>query len=410
MKILVVTNSCSEKKYKSVCEMRNKTVLDPQQKFFRLLIDGLGKIKNCEVEVLSALPVSSSTVKKYIFKYKSETTGDGIRYTYLPFFNGKFLRYISLALTSRYYTKKWCKQNNGEEAIVIVDSLIPVIAMPSRKIAQKYNIEVVAIVTDLPTLSTNMKERKESGFKEKCLSVYQKIADLDIRSYDYYIPLTESINDEINISNRPYCVVEGFADSKDKHIIETHKNYIMYAGGIYEKYGVKALVDAFLGLKRQDIDLYIFGEGSYVEKLKKVSINNPKIKYMGCVSSEEVVKYEKRALLLVNPRPTDEKFAKYSFPSKTMEYLLSGTAVVSTKLPGIPEEYFEHMYVFDGYTADKIREKLDEILSQPNDMINAMGISGHEFVIKEKNNRIMAQKVYDFLMSEKNGTEKTGVK
>lgn len=410
MKILVVTNSCSEKKYEAVCKMRNKTIVDPQQKFFRLFIEGLRKIENCGVEVFSALPVSSSTVKKYIFKYQREKGIDGIKYDYLPFLNGKFMRYISLMISSRHYMKKWCKRNHKKEVVVIVDPLIPVIAIPSRKIAQKYSIKVAAIVTDLPTLSTNMKERKEGGFKEKCLAIYQKIADSDLKSYDYYIPLTESINDEINVKNKPYCVVEGFADSKDEKISLIHDNYIMYAGGIYEKYGVKALVEAFLKLERKDLDLYIFGEGSYVEELKKVSMKNPNVKYMGCVSPEKAVEYEKRALLLVNPRPTNEKFAKYSFPSKTMEYLLSGTAVASTRLPGIPKEYFEHMYSLDGYTADAIKKKLDEILSQSNELINAMGKKGHEFVMKEKNNQIMAQKIYNFLKSDGNETKKNNIK
>lgn len=391
------------KKYKSVCEMRNKKLVDPQQKFFRLFIDGLGKTQNCDVEVLSALPVSSSTVQKYFFKHQNETTGDGVRYTYLPFCNGKFARYISLLISSRCYTKKWCRQNADKEAFVIVDPLIPVIAIPSRKVAQKNGIKVAAIVTDLPTLSTNMKERKESKLKEKCLSVYQRIADTDLHSYDYYIPLTESINDGVNIAHKPYCVVEGFADSEDKQISETHENYIMYAGGVYEKYGVKTLVDAFLRLNRQDIDLYIFGEGSYVDELLEVSKKNPRVKYMGCVSSEEVVEYEKRALLLVNPRPTDEKFAKYSFPSKTMEYLLSGTAVVSTRLPGIPDEYWDYMYGFDCHAPQDITLKLSEILDLPREDIIRKGVDGHMFVIENKNNVVMAKKVYQFLSGENYG-------
>lgn len=406
MKILIVTNSCSEKKYKEICKIRNKTMVDPQQKFFRLCIDGIGKIKDCDTEVLSALPVSSSTVKKHIFKYQKEVTKDGVKYEYLPFFNGKFMRYISLILATKYYAKKWCKQNAKNEAIMIVDPLIPVIAIPSRRVAQKLGIKVAAIVTDLPTLSTEMKERKESRFKGKCLSIYQKIADLDLRSYDYYIPLTESINDEINVLSKPYCVVEGFADSQDEQISMVHDNYIMYAGGIYEKYGVKALVDAFLKLERDDIELYIFGEGSYTEELKKISKKNSRVKYMGCVTPEKVVEYEKRALLLINPRPTDEKFAKYSFPSKTMEYLLSGTAVASTKLPGIPKDYFNYMYALDGFTVEEIRKSLNEILSQSNDDLYKMGKKGHEFVMKEKNNQVMAQKIYDFLKSDNYGTKK----
>lgn len=401
MRILVITNSCSEKEYQAVCQMRNRMLIDPQQKFFRLFIEGLGKVPACDVDVLSALPVSSSTVKKRLFPYYEEIINDGVRYCYLPFLNGRFLRYISLWFAAGHYTRKWCRKHKKEKKMVIVDPLIPVIAIPGRKIAQKSTVKVAAIVTDIPTLCTDMKARKESGFKKKCLSLYQSVANSDLQAYDYYIPLTESINDVANISNRPYCVVEGFADGEDTQVSYVHDPYIMYAGGVYEKYGVKALVDAFLALERKNIELYIFGEGSYVEELKKVSEKHPRVRYMGCVSPEEAVYYEKRALLLVNPRPTDEEFAKYSFPSKTMEYLLSGTAVASTKLPGIPQEYFQHMYALDGYTPDEIRKSLDAILAQTDEEICAKGQDGHAFVMKEKNNRVMAQKIYDFLARER---------
>ena len=409
MKILMVTNSCSDKEYKLICKLRNKKIIDPQQKFFRLLIDGLGKNKSCEVEVLSALPVSSSTINKYIFKNKTEITNEGVLYNYLPFFNGKFMRYLSLIVSSGYYINKWIKNNKKEDSIVIVDPLIPVIAIPTKKIAQKLGIKVAAIVTDLPTLSTSMKERKESNFKEKCLSIYQKIADKDLTTYDYYITLTESINDKVNVSNRPHCIVEGFADSEDRDVSDIHENYIMYAGGVYEKYGVKELVNAFLALKREDVELYIFGEGSFSDELNKICENNTKIRYFGCVSVDEVVNYEKRALLLINPRPTDEEFAKYSFPSKTMEYLLSGSPVVSTKLPGIPKEYFRYMYYFDGYSSREMREKIDEILSLPKEELFKMGKKGHNFVINYKNNQIMAKKIIDFLESEEYETVKDNI-
>lgn len=410
MRILIVTNSCSENKYKFVCSKRKNAIIDPQQKFFRLFIEGLGEIPECDVEVLSALPVSASTVKKYVFKYDEETTNEGIKYQYLPFLNGKIMRYVSLIFAAIYYTQKWCSQWRGEETVIITDPLIPIISIPSKIIAKKYGIKTAAIVTDLPMLATDMKERKESWIKRRCLSFYQKISNLDLQSYDYYIPLTESINQEINKTKKPYCVIEGFADAKDMQISKVHENYAMYAGGIYEKYGVKALVEAFLNLKRKDIELYIFGEGTYVEELEKICLKNKSIKYMGCVSVDEAVRFEKKALLLINPRPTDEKFAKYSFPSKTMEYLLSGTAVVSTRLPGIPQEYFEHMYAFDGFTAEEMRIKLDEIFSKSNDVINAMGKNGHEFVLKEKNNLIMSKKIYQFLKSENDETRKSNFK
>lgn len=400
MKILVVTNSCTDEKYKSICEIRKYKMIDPQQKFFRLFIDGLGQTDGCDVEVLSALPVSASTVDKYIFGYEQDINDYGTKYHYLPFFNGRFTRYISLTLAAYVYTKKWCQKYKHEPCCLIVDPLMPVLAIPSKYIAKQNGIKSVAIVTDIPTLATKMKERKGSSFKEKCVEVYENISDNDLKSYDAYITLTESINDKVNINNKPHCIVEGFADSSDTLVSDVHDNYLMYAGGIFEKYGVKNLVEAFIALNRKDIKLYIFGEGTYVEELLEVCKTHSNVKYMGCVTPDEVVEYEKKALLLINPRPTNEEFAKYSFPSKTMEYLLSGTAVVSTKLPGIPEEYFNYMFAFDDYGVNGIQEKLKEILSLPLEEINSMGRKGHDFVISEKSNRGMANKIYDFLERE----------
>lgn len=397
MKILVVTNSCTDEKYKSICEIRKYKMIDPQQKFFRLFIDGLGQTDGCDIEVLSALPVSASTVDKYVFGYKQDINGYGIKYHYLPFLNGRFSRYLSLILAAYVYTKKWCQKYKNEPCCLIIDPLIPVLAIPSKYIAKQNGIKSVAIVTDIPTLATKMKERKGSSFKEKCVEVYENISDNDLKSYDAYITLTESINDKVNINNKPHCIVEGFADSSDTLVSDVHDNYLMYAGGIFEKYGIKNLVEAFIALNRKDIKLYIFGEGTYVEELLKVCKTHSNVKYMGCVTPDEVVEYEKKALLLINPRPTNEEFAKYSFPSKTMEYLLSGTAVVSTKLPGIPEEYFNYMFAFDDYGVNGIQEKLKEILSLPLEEINSMGRKGHDFVISKKSNRGMANKIYDFL-------------
>lgn len=397
MKILVVTNSCSERMYQEICEMRKKPLVDPQQKFFRLLIEGLAKNDNCDIEVLSALPVSASTVNRYVFPYRTETTKEKIKYHHIAFLNGRLMRYLTVFVSAYKFMRKWVKDKQAKNTWIIVDPLCPIVAIPSRIVAQKKGIRVLAVITDMPTLATNMKENRESIIKAKFMEFYQKISNKDLTSYDAYIPLTESINEEININQKPFCVVEGFADVTDSEIIDVHSNFIMYAGGIYEKYGVKTLVEAFLELEIEDVELHIFGNGSYVDELLKVCISHPRIKYKGCVLPQDVVAIEKKALLLVNPRPCNEEFAKYSFPSKTMEYLLSGTAVVSTRLPGIPEEYFEHMYVFRDDTKNGIKDTLSDILNQPRARIIDMGRRGHEFVLKEKNNVVMAQKILSLL-------------
>ena len=397
MEILIASNSCSEKKYQQICGMRKKKLIDPQQKFFRLMIDGFAANPQANVTVASALPVSASTVNQYVFRKETEITSGGACYRYLPFLNGKISRYLSLIVSSFFLARKWCQENRGRQAWVIVDPLIPVVSIPVRLVAQKIGIPVAAVITDIPTLSTNMKGRKENILKHCLVSAYQRIADRDLHAYNAYIPLTESLNDVANTKRRPHIVIEGFADSRDTTLSDVHENYIMYAGGVFEKYGVRALTEAFLSLNRPDICLYIFGEGPYTETLEKIQAAHPNVKYMGCVSPEEAVAFEKKALLLVNPRPTDEEFSKYSFPSKTMEYLLSGTATASTLLPGIPGEYFEYILPMHDDSTEGLAKALEEILRMPKEQLQEIGHRGHDFAIREKNNVFMAGRIYSFL-------------
>lgn len=377
--------------------MRMKPVLDPQQKFFRLLMEGIANASNNEVDCFSIPPISASTVDVAEFAAERDEQG-GVRYFYPAFRNGKVSRYVTTAFASRRFIKSWLEENGGKDAVVVVDPLVAIAARPVRVFAQKRNVPTVAVVTDLPMLATGMKERRQSGFKAFLESVYQRLSQDETLRYDGYISLTQSIDDEVNPSHRPGIVIEGIANAEDRSIEENPDDYVMYAGGIYEKYGVKTLVAAFKeGCSGLQTELLLFGEGTYVDELVEETRCDQRIRYMGCVPAEEVVKFEKKAKLLVNPRPSDETFSKYSFPSKTMEYLLSGAPVVSTRLPGIPEEYFEHMFAFDDETASGMGDTLRSLLSLPADELKNKGTDGHDFVIRDKNNIVAGKKVVAFL-------------
>ena len=58
-----------------------------------------------------------------------------------------------------------------------------------------------------------------------------------------------------------------------------------------------------------------------------------RIHFGGVIPLSEVIEKEIQATILINPRPVDQEFTKYSFPSKIMEYMSSGTPVLTTKLP-----------------------------------------------------------------------------
>ncbi len=402
MDILLVSNSCSDRKYKEICSKRTREMIDPQQKFFRLLAEGMACDNNTTVKVMPVLPLSASSYPQRVFHHEIERE-NGVEYDYVPFYNGRILRYVTLFFSMFYNTLKWCGHlNDKENSFLITDPLMMMASMPARLACKIMGVKTCALVTDVPIYVTYMRKDKK-GLRKEISKIYNKIADTDTKKFDKYITLTESINSWVNIKNKPYIVIEGVADYHDTSISEVYGNVLMYAGGVYEMYGVKTLVDAFIKLGIEDVELHIYGKGTYTYDIEQISKVHPNIKYMGCLPPEGIVQKEKEALLLINPRPCDEAFSKYSFPSKTIEYMLSGTPVVSTKLPGIPPEYNDYIYFFESDSEKDISEKLYELLIIDRNELRKKGRDAHKFILNNKTSIKQASKILDFLKETKQG-------
>ena len=86
--------------------------------------------------------------------------------------------------------------------------------------------------------------------------------------------------------------------------------------------------------------------------------------------NEEVVSAELEASLLINPRPTHEEFTKYSFPSKNMEYMASGTPVLTTKLPGMPADYYPYVFLVNDESAEGMAKAYRDVLEKTEQYLN----------------------------------------
>ncbi len=118
---------------------------------------------------------------------------------------------------------------------------------------------------------------------------------------------------------------------------------------------------------------------------------------MGVIPSDEVFEKMKKATLLVNPRPTKDEYTQYSCPSKTFEYLASGTPLLTTKLGGIPDEYFEHLFTFEDESQEGMAKKLTEIFALNDSELDSKGKAAQEFIRTKKNNEVQAKKIIEFI-------------
>ena len=210
------------------------------------------------------------------------------------------------------------------------------------------------------------------------------------------------MNQVINLKQKPYLVIEGQVDlamemQKNDLAEKRFPRICMYAGGIQRIYGVPELVEAFIKVDIPDAELHIYGDGDYANELTNICLTHNKVKYFGTRLNSEIVKAEIEASLLINPRPTHELYTKYSFPSKNMEYMASGTPVLTTRLPGMPKEYEEFVYLINDETIDGIGEALVSVLSDSREVLHQKGRGAKAFVMRTKNNMIQAKKIIDMV-------------
>ena len=171
----------------------------------------------------------------------------------------------------------------------------------------------------------------------------------------------------------------------------------MYAGMIFEKYGIMNLVEAFEQIDDPDLQLWLFGVGPAVPLIEEHAARDTRIIYYGSLPRNEILQYERKATLLVNPRDPNEAFTQYSFPSKTIEYMLSGTPLLTTRLKGIPAEYEPYVFMADDNRVETLRAEMMRALAQSPEERDAFGLAARQFIVEEKNACRQAARILKFL-------------
>ena len=221
-----------------------------------------------------------------------------------------------------------------------------------------------------------------------------------LRKYiNRYILFSPYMAEKLKIDEKSYIVVEGMVDSKVNTIKKEKSNIIMYAGGINEDYGVYDLIESFEKSHIDNYELHLYGSCNDLNRLKKLTSKYNNVKYFGTIPRSEIVHLESNAMFLVNPRRSNKEFAKYSFPSKTMEYLMSGTPVIMYKLDSIPQEYDKYIFYIDDSYSDGLTKKLEEVCSMKYFDIKKVGIDAQNFVVKNKNNVIQCKRIIDWVVN-----------
>lgn len=366
-KILYLSILCSNEDKNTKLESQ---FYDPAPfQFNRQVVNGLNA-NHCQVTCLSH-------VANYSEKTLSKEYGiDFINFKrYKNYFCNQCYLYLSIAKE----TKKWCKEN--PDGCVIVDAMDSFLA---SAVVRQCNLSI-AIVTD----STYFNDHTSLLDKLN----YQFFKQI-IQHAKGYVFLTQQMSRLYN-PYKPYTVVEALYDEKEVYDEEyLEKPICMYAGAVDKQYGLINLIEAFRYLEELNLKLEIYGPISGEDITQNLPHN---VVYKGMVSRDQILLREREVMMLINPRPTLEEFTQYSFPSKTIEYLASGTVTLSTKLPGIPIEYSPYLYWIEEESPMGISETIRNVYNLKFEERKKFSEKAKQFVKTEKNSSRQTMKIINLI-------------
>ena len=370
--------------------------------FQSALLSGLDNVCR-EVKVLTILWVLSwPKAKKIYLKREFFSHNDGLEKidVFVGFINFPFIKRISIAW--RMYKALRKEIRKGGDIAIINYSLLSCNMLPIA-LLQKYFVKTCQIVPDLPEY---MSENKSTAYKIG-KAIDRKIINWCIKRFDCFALLSKHMKDRLPIGVKPWMILEGIFRPEDRNTIvnnnknDSGKKIVMYSGALGLRYGVGDMVEAFSMINDNDYELWICGQGNAVSIIKEYAQKDGRIKYFGTISREEVLKMQQRATLLINPRHKTEEYTKYSFPSKTMEYLASGTPVLMSHLESIPSDYDSHLFYFDDETPLGMSRKMIQVCSVPQELLREKGEQASAFILKNKCSDVQARKLMELMIEVK---------
>lgn len=332
--------------------------------FQEKMISGFRK-SGVNLEILSAPFIGAypTRSKRIYFKKFENTSGD---YEYVSFNNIWGYRNFSRAHSLKRSIRTFANRKTEDKKIIVVYSAHePFLeaAVYAKKIDPA--IKICYVVPDLPQYMNLDANRS---------IIYDLFKKIDINCMDRYasyvdsfMVLTEQMKDVLKVGNRPSIVVEGIIDDFPQESVTVVKDsmnekFIVYTGKLNEKFGVKDLVDAFVSTNNEEYRLVLCGNGDCDSYIRDMATKDHRIMYVGQVLPEEAREWQKKAHVLINPRPNNEEYTKYSFPSKNIEYLMTGNPVVAYMLDGMGQEYRKFIYPIEGSIKD-ISETIEKAMN-----------------------------------------------
>ena len=356
--------------------------------FLTNLTNGLGTAsEDVEVSVINIMPVGSFPMHDKRLFIRREVWGEdnvGVGYLNLPVVK----RYFQKKALIREIEKKLDLEHPENNCLLVYHTYLPFLEAV-KYFKKKYPaIRTALIATDCVPGRGDMEKYMTSAAVRRG----NKAVEL-AKWCDGFVLLTKYLAETLEIGDKPYVITECIANENQQlcNKNEQSKNRCLYTGGIDWEFGVCDLAKAFTML--DNAELWICGLGSGKEYIERLAAEHTNIKYFGFVNQDRVQELRDQCDFLINPRRPTGTYTKYSFPSKTAEYMMSGKPAIMYKLEGVPDSYDEYLNYLTADTPEIIKDELVKIFETNYSSLSEKAERARAFMLENASSVAQAKKV-----------------
>lgn len=339
---------------------------------------------------LSTFPMGYKrpVVKTSPFFYAGEEMGWSIGKLNLPI--------IGFPFNYKDKIRRWYNSNAGPKYIFVYSLHANLMSIAFWAKRQYKDIILCILVADLPEYMASNRIYQFLGLQKKDNEIINKL----LPKFNKIILLSPNMSDKLPVDRSQCTVMEGiYIDDNSEEVVEKEDNpTILYTGNLGERYCIKELLDAFEGIKDNNFKLWIRGNGECEEEVKRRASKDKRIQYYDRMPRSALLNLERRATILINPVFSSQEFTKYFFPSKTMEYLASGTPTIMCNLSCLPEEYLEHIIQIKTESTEGIRNAIVDTCKKSKEDLRNFGNVARHFIMSEKTPQKQVRRILDFII------------